>query len=531
MFEFNKLPYNKHALKVLLSKQDEILNRFYSLDTPINIKLIQYNDRLSKHFKIKSMSQYKSSKTLKHSGSSISSDILNDYYNKIKLAIQVKDKLLEDVDFNKYLQNTPKIVQYASYDFTLGLCERLNTKFSGLPIQIGIPFVKLWEILETFNLIPHSTTSFKILHLYETTGELILCAKYWAKCKCLKLNMNKYEWMANSLNPYDITNKSIYKNVVGNTYDLGNLAEYPNKDKDKDKDKQNKKDKQPIKDSETPIHGDDFGLIKNNYDKWLWGADNTGDITNVNNIKNIKDTIKEKWLRKSKIEKGTKYDNIDLIICDDNLLNNNTNTSTSTLYSQKLELSQIISVLACSSIGGSCCVKHFIPYRNILSTEVENNNNNNINESDYFIGYLYIYCILFDSISLYKPNTSKPDNGEFYVIGKGFKGITDEQLENLYNILDGLTLNTSIINKDKIPESFKFQIINFLDGMSNINIISIEKQNLLLTCFKSLEDNEGQHNYKQTNKILKCDNFFNKAKIDNMLIPKYREWIKIFNFE
>ena len=147
------------------------------------------------------------------------------------------------------------------------------------------------------------------------------------------------------------------------------------------------------------------------------------------------------------------------------------------------------------------------------------------------MGYLYMYCILFDSISLYKPNTSKPDNGEFYVIGKGFKGITDEQLENLYNILDGLTLNTSIINKDKIPESFKFQIINFLDGMSNINIISIEKQNLLLTCFKSLEDNEGQHNYKQTNKILKCDNFFNKAKIDNMLIPKYREWIKIFNFE
>jgi hypothetical protein len=55
--------------------------------------------------------------------------------------------------------------------------------------------------------------------------------------------------------------------------------------------------------------------------------------------------------------------------------------------------------------------------------------NNNINESDYFMGYLYMYCIIFDSISLYKPNTSKPDNGEFYVIGKGFKGITDEQLD------------------------------------------------------------------------------------------------------
>ena len=48
MFEYNKLPYNKHALNVVLNKQDEILDHFYSLDTPVNQKLIKYEDRTSK---------------------------------------------------------------------------------------------------------------------------------------------------------------------------------------------------------------------------------------------------------------------------------------------------------------------------------------------------------------------------------------------------------------------------------------------------------------------------------------------------
>ena len=48
MFEYNKIPYNKHALNVLLNKQDEILEHFYSLDTPVNQKLIKYEDKTSK---------------------------------------------------------------------------------------------------------------------------------------------------------------------------------------------------------------------------------------------------------------------------------------------------------------------------------------------------------------------------------------------------------------------------------------------------------------------------------------------------
>ena len=141
-----------------------------------------------------------------------------------------------------------------------------------------------------------------------------------------------------------------------------------------------------------------------------------------------------------------------------------------------------------------------------------------------------MYYTVFDSLSLYKPNTSNPNNGEFYVIGKGFKGIEEEQLKNLMSILSTFTLNSCIIEKEHIPETFIRQINNFLESMSTINILAIEKQNLLLTCYKNLGEDELENKYAETNKILKCNNFLNEKKIDDMIIPKYKEWIKTFHF-
>ena len=219
---------------------------------------------------------------------------------------------------------------------------------------------------------------------------------------------------------------------------------------------------------------------------------------------------------------------VDLIISDGSVEN-----KFNTLHTQKTELSQVLGVIACSSLGGDCCVKHFIPSNNKddISVSVSIPTDNTIEVSGFFISYLYLYYILFDSVSLYKPNSSNSDNGEFYVIGKGFKGITEQQLENLLSILEYFIFNESILDQDKIPLTFIKQINNFLEEMSNTNILSIEKQNLLLTCYKNLDEDEDQHKYKQINKILKCDNFFNKNKLDTMIIPKYREWIKVFNFQ
>jgi 23S rRNA U2552 (ribose-2'-O)-methylase RlmE/FtsJ len=491
MFEHNKLPYNKHALKVLLKKKDEIIDHFYSLDTPVNQKLIHYTDRMSKMLSKSALSHFKSSKTIKKR---YDFDNLNDYYAKIKIAHQVKNKLLEDVNFEKYLKKTPKSLQHTIDEFSSGLSDYINNKeltnnkFDKLPIKINNSFLKLWEILDTFKLISHNASKFKVLHLCEAPGQMIVCTRYWVEQNCEKLsaNMNNYDWMANSLNPYNYDTRTKYSKKFGNVF------------------------------------SDNYGLIKDNYDKWLWGSDNTGDITNVNNIKSIMNTVKKQWLE----EDSGNSNKLDLIISDGSIsLNMNS------LYIQKLDLAQLLTVISCSSIDGNCCVKHYIPYKNI--NDVGNSSDSihtTVESSSFFIGYLYMYYSVFDSISLYKPNTSNPNNGEFYVIGKGFKGIEEEHLKNLMSILSQFTLNSCIIEKEHIPETFIKQINNFLESMSNINILAIEKQNLLLTCYKNLGEDELENKYEETNKILKCNNFLDEKKIDNMIIPKYKEWIKTFDF-
>ena len=533
MFEYNKLPYNKHALKILLNKKNEILSHFYSLDNPVNIKLIQYDDKTSKYLNINALNNFVSYEYLQKP---YDLDILNDYYNRIKLPFQVKNKLLEDIP-NQINVNKDKS-SYAGYDFSINLCDYLNDKNKKLPININNTFLKIWEILSQFNLIPNTIEkqSLKVLYLDEFSGQIITCINHWLETKCHKFNMENYEWMANTINPFNYKNINLNKDKWIN-YEFNNVF--------------HKK------------------LIKDNYKKWLWGEDNTGILTNIDNIKSIVSDINTKWniksglylkpqsnskssshkktkkninnniyMQKSNNDNGDNGDTIntttenksklDLIISDGSL---DFNPNINTLNNQKLELSKVISIIAMSSVGSACCSKHFIPSK--TTDGFEDNANDNTSEStNFFIGYLYLYYIMFDSVSLYKPNSSESDSREFYVIGKGFKGITDQELTNLYNILDYYVFNSSIIEKEKIPITFVYQINNFLEDMSTINILSVEKQNLLLTCFQQLyvKDNDKKQSTK-ANKILKCDNFFNKKKIDTISIPQYREWIKIFNFE
>ena len=69
--------------------------------------------------------------------------------------------------------------------------------------------------------------------------------------------------------------------------------------------------------------------------------------------------------------------------------------------------------------------------------------------------------------------------------------------------------------------------------MSELNTTTIEQENLYLTCYKNkLESsiNKNKENYKKVNKYLECDSVIVKNKSDDILIPKYKEWIKKYNF-
>ena len=465
---------------------------FYSLNNPIITYLIVYNDSKSKRLINNKLNNLKL----------VSSYKLYDIENILKtidISYNINKDLLKDLKIKKI----PQIVQYASEDFTRGIRAFLDARYKHLPINLSNGFVKLWEILHTFKLMEtfdkstksNTTNSktFNVFHIAEAPGQMIICAKYYAEKKYN--NIKDYDWRANSLNPFNYEVKKKYGGALR----------------------------------------DDYNLMRNNPKKWLWGSDNTGDITKVKNIKWFKNYINTKWLN-NKLD-NTKLDNtkLDLIIGDGGL---GTDTN-SILDLQKLDLAQVINVIACSSIGGSCIIKHFTSYMIDKPETLE--------ATSFFISFIYLYYIYFEEVNLFKPYTSDATSGEFYVIGKGFKGIEDNDLNKLFNVLNNFKENNAIFTKDAYPDTFINQIYNFLEIMINYNIKGYEKQNLLLKCYKeNIKNKDKKHKHSMNssmnssinssinsniNSSINCNTFLNEDKLKEILIPRYNQWIKINEFE
>lgn len=459
MLETNNIAYNKHLLTILKEQEDELITRFYSLDNTINTSLIRYRDSATRTLLGRGFNDFKL-------GAPFESGFMNDCFDKINLAYRVKEnmKLVLGIGAG---ERVPKIVQEGYEDMTRSLPQYITARYGAtLPaIKISNAFTKLWEVLTVFgDLIPSSKNveRFRVFHICEAPGQMIISLKYFLEKK--RRNINEYDWRANSLNPYNKENQTKY--------------------------------------GKGAIFADDYGLMRGNPKKWIWGADDTGDITRIKNIRWYKNLIKSDG-------------GVNMIVGDGGLSTQSGIGLEDPLVLQRLDLAQVVAVLACSRKGSACVIKHFTPYiKKHTSTYAA---------AGFFIGFLYLYYLAFAEVNLFKPYTSNPDSGEFYVVGRGFLGVDDESLERLYKILERMELNQSIIPEDKLPESFILQINGFLERISELNVMSIEKQNLLLTCYK-----DGQN--PKLKKYLKCDNFLDKDNLVLIQKPRFEEWIKRYAF-
>ena len=437
----------------------QIIYNFYTFNNTINASIIRYRDSSTRTLEKRGFGEFKL-------GAPFESDLMNSCFDKINLAYRVKENMKLVLGIGSG-ERVPRIVQEGYEDMTRSLPQYITARYGAtLPaIKISNAFTKLWEVLTIFNeLIPSSKSAdkFRVFHICEAPGQMILAMKYFLEKK--RRNIIEYDWRANSLNPYNKANQDLY----------GKKA----------------------------IFADDYGLIRANPKKWIWGADGTGDITRVSNIKWYQNFIKS-------------MGGVDMIVGDGGLSTQSGIGLEDPLVLQKLDLAQVVAVLACSRKGGSCVIKHFTPYiKKHTSTYAA---------AGFFIGFLYLYYLAFTEVSLFKPYTSNPDSGEFYVVGRGFLGVDDESLERLYKILERMELNQSIIPEDKVPETFTLQINGFIDKITNLNVMSIDKQNLLLTCYK-----DGQN--PKLKKYLKCDNFLDKDNLALIQKPRFDEWIKRYAF-
>lgn len=455
-----------------ITNYQKIISSFYKFQNTIKTHLIHYNDIVSKRIEQSAVDYLQLLEKQDYP------EIVT-AFKHIDISYRIQENLLQQLK----IKDLPSNVRYATEDMTRGLAKYISRRFvDSLPHveMVSNGFIKLWECLTVFNVIPTNGNKgkFKVFHICEAPGQMILSAQHFITKK--RERIRQYEWFANSLNPFNIDVKKKYGRVLQDTY----------------------------------------GMIRKNPGKWLWGADNTGDITNVANVKWFRNRI----LGYSSSDVSiSKKEGVDLIIGDGGLGSGN-----DAIVLQRLDLAQVVMVLACSRNGGACVIKHFTPYMT--------NHPESVNASSFFISYLYLYYLAFEEVSLFKPYSSDMTSGEFYVIGKGFNGeLIDDILERVYNALDNFKVNNALFPRDAIPDSFVLQILGFIEQMADYNVIGYEKSNLVLTCYKELQKQQVSEDKKIKNKIkieksLYCNDFLNEDRIEEILVPRYNKWVRLYDF-
>jgi cap2 methyltransferase len=208
---------------------------------------------------------------------------------------------------------------------------------------------------------------------------------------------------------------------------------------------------------------DDYGLIKRYKERWIWGADGTGDITNPDNIRWYGEYITRKFAGSGGVHVVTGDAGLNIGEAPLEIL-------------QKLDFAQMVMV-ACTSSPGSCCIiKHFLPYLadfDKLSSK----------SSGFFMSFMYMYQLMFREFHMFKPLSSSPGSGEFYVVARGFLGLDQTIKDKLLDALGMFRVNQPIFEHRDIPRWFVNKVAAFINVLTQRNIDNEVIGIAVLKCF------------------------------------------------
>jgi len=176
-------------------------------------------------------------------------------------------------------------------------------------INISRGFVKMYEILHTYDLIRSASSSLQTLHICEAPGHFINATQYYARQFYPEM---KHRWYASSLNPAHSSNPNAF--------------------------------------------GDNYGFIKNYPSNWLWGPDGSGDLSRVSTIDYFNQTFEGQ---------------MDLVTSDCGFgASSRYEYHEQESIMGKINLAQIIVALVTLKIGGHAVFKMYIPFTTAISISV-----------------------------------------------------------------------------------------------------------------------------------------------------------------
>ena len=381
----------KYNLEVIPQKfETNALKYLYTLDSPEIHNFTHYHDKCTFNTNILHKQKYH-----------YTWEELNKYKNKINIY-----KFAIDTRNSQEWRKTTLSINLGLF-IKKYLDQELDVK------RASRAFLKMYEILAVYKLIPKKLTTLNSLHVCEAPGKFIAATNYYIKGHT---KIKNFHWFANSLNPYNKQNKKKYGFVFGDQY--GYLKRYPK--------------------------------------KWLWGSDNTGDITLPKNIINISQKAK----------------NIQLFTSDCGLnVMDDPNQQEKTL--SILNLAHSILALLTLSIGGHAVLKVFLPLTESITVSI-----------------IYLLYCHFKKISIIKQLSGSHGSSEVYIVCKHLNyKINNDMKHYLLDFLKDFNPDNALFPKDDIPDSFIKQLNsfieiftkkqkNYLQKASSITIILIYSKNI-----------------------------------------------------
>jgi 23S rRNA U2552 (ribose-2'-O)-methylase RlmE/FtsJ len=284
-----------------------------------------------------------------------------EFYNMVYMVMNF-------IDLNKENGNYSRLARIENTKISAIIKSKFKRKHK---YDISQAYLKCLELLRTVDIFDNKK-SIKAFHVCEAPGQFIIAFTDFCKHKKIK-----YDWLAQSLNP----------------------KEYPKNDN---------------------IFGDYYGIIAANPERWIYGKNNTGDISNP-------DIVREY------IEMANNSFDIATSDCGFNFGSGSDHDQSKMSYKiAAIRMGQYLSVTNTLKIGGSCFFKIFLPASHINVLVILQMMHEHFEDVIYFKPYL---------------NAESP---EFYVIGKNLRTFyTRDEREVLFKLL--VNANKEIPYKSTVP--------------------------------------------------------------------------------
>ena len=398
--------FKSKKLKITKTKRKSLsfLNNLFANDNTTSFKHKSHKKYVSKnksktHKLSKSKKHTKPNKSLTHSNMSLEDAITysNNSLIQVGRLMDVRKDFFTTDDPNKlyymlkeqfryYKATTPRNVQ------------NLDKKIQFLlkDYNISQAWLKMYEIITDCNLIPTNRKgTYKSFHICEAPGTFISCINNYIHTKT---SYDSFEWKSQSLKPRGA--KSLATTI-----------------------------------------GDTYGFIKKYPEHWDFGVDDTGDITNIENIKYYAQMAKDM--------------NINLMTSDCGLPMGDTK------YYQ-VAYASYVSILYSLPQNGTLLYKILSPIDVPLIWNL-----------------IYITYTNFKEMYFFKP-VQNSQSREFYIIGKGYLGLEQNVLEQLLNLIPkfedpGFNKEEYDLFNDTYPEEFVIQVQNSCERLASNYVNSIER--------------------------------------------------------